>query len=104
MCSARCSNCRVSTSRGLYQQCMDRRLCERCGRHLCDTLFDGDATVCKTCRRKEQARHVNQTAFGTMSRESHLTTTTGDVDLKSFVKEKTPAIRRHVQDGIDEHE
>jgi len=43
-------------------------------------------------------------AFGTMSRETHLATTTGDVDLKSFVKENTPAIRRHVQNGIDEHE
>jgi len=102
--SARCPNCRVVTSGGLCQQCMDRRQCDRCGRHLCDGLFDGTASVCKTCFRKQNAMHVNQTAFGTISRETHLATTTGDVDLKSFVKENTPEIRRHVQDGIDKHE
>ena len=85
-------------------QCANRRQCLRCRRHLSDGLYEGNAEICKTCLRKEGATHANLNAFGGMCRESHLATTTGDVDLKTFVKDKTPAIRSHVQDGIDQHE
>ena len=104
MLIARCPNCRVPTNGGLYMQCANRRQCLRCRRHLSDGLYEGNAEICKTCIRKEGATHANLNAFGGMCRESHLATTTGDVDLATFVKDKTPAIRSHVQDGIDQHE
>jgi hypothetical protein len=82
--------------------CAARPRCDKCRRHLPESLFDANETTCRTCLRKR--RDIpNRVAFNGIVQERDIDADRNSADLQTYMDSVRDQVLSILQEAINNH-